>query len=503
MAQYKNPIIPGFYPDPSICLVGDDYYLVNSSFEFFPGVPLWHSKDLVNWEQKSYVLDRQSQLNLDKARTSGGIFAPTIREHNGRFYMIVTNVSNGGNFYVWTDDINGTWSEPIYVAQGGIDPSIFFDDDGTVYFHSTYSDAEGKNCIGQCTIDIETGEILEKTRILSYGSGGKAPEGPHMYKINGYYYLMLAEGGTEYGHMETISRSLSPWGPWELCPHNPFLTHRNSNNVPGFFQGLGHADLFEGKDGKWWIVFHGIRPTQFMFHHVGRETMIAPVEWDEKGWPVVYSGNYITTVMDTNRDVPVQDPHRFDTADKFDSPAPRLEWSYLRNPDMSRYEFGNGLKLIGGEDTLDGMGSPTWLGRRQQHIDMSAEAIMSFNPESEAFETGLGVFHTNEHHYDLIITKRSGKTVCLLRRRVVDMLIESEPVILEDSGQFKLKIESNRLEYRFYVEINGENVLVGTGSTQLLSTECMNCTFTGCFIGMFAVGSGKADVSEFNYTSKE
>ena len=177
MVSFENPILPGFYPDPSICRVGEDYYLVNSSFEFFPGVPLWHSRDLLHWEQLGHVLTRPSQDPLEGCRASGGIFAPTIRHHNGRFYMVTTNVSAGGNFFVWADDIRGPWSEPITIKQGGIDPSFFWDDDGTVYFQSTFGDINGQ-CIGQCVVDLETGEMRTETRPIWHGTGGKCPRAP-------------------------------------------------------------------------------------------------------------------------------------------------------------------------------------------------------------------------------------------------------------------------------------------------------------------------------------
>ena len=285
--KYRNPLLPGFYPDPSVCRVGEDYYLVNSSFEFFPGVPLWHSRDLVNWEQLGHVLDRRSQVELEGSRVSGGIFAPTIRYHQGKYYMITTNVTHGGNFVVCTEDPKGPWSDPVWIDQGGIDPSLFWDEDGKVYMQRTHTDENGEQCIGQFQVDLETGKALSEVRPIWYGTGGKCPEGPHIYKIRGKYYLMIAEGGTEYGHMETIARSDSIWGPFESCPHNPILTHRNINPRSGEFQALGHADLVEDGKGNWWLVFHGIRPSQFMLHHMGRETMLAPVTWDENGWPVV------------------------------------------------------------------------------------------------------------------------------------------------------------------------------------------------------------------------
>lgn len=354
MLTYENPIIPGFYPDPSVCRVGEDYYLVNSSFEFFPGVPLWHSRDLLHWEQIGHVLTRDSQLPLENCRTSGGIYAPTIRWRDGRFYMITTNVSNGGNFFVWTDDIRGEWSEPVYIDQGGIDPSLFWDDDGTVYYTGTHSDESGRPGIGMFPVDLETGKRLGETKIIWYGTGGKCPEGPHLYKINGWYYLMIAEGGTEYGHMETIARSRSVWGPYESCPHNPIVTHRNAHREVEF-HAVGHADLVEAPDGKWWMVCHAIRPSIFMLHHTGRETMLLPVEWDENGWPVVNGNRYITAEMQVEGEGCVRVPRSW--RDDFTDRAPAPRWAYLRNPDRSRYAFGDGLTLRGSTATLDDIGA--------------------------------------------------------------------------------------------------------------------------------------------------
>ena len=195
--KYTNPIIPGFNPDPSICRVGEDFYLVTSTFEFFPGVPIYHSKNLVNWELINYCLTEDSQLPLEDAVVSKGIYAPTIRYQDGVFFMTTTNVSTGGHFIVHTKDVYGKWSEPAYVDQGGIDPSLFWDDDGTCYFVSNGLDENDKVSIYLCQVNPFTGEKYTETKLISYGCGGRYPEAPHIYKRNGYYYLMLAEGGTE------------------------------------------------------------------------------------------------------------------------------------------------------------------------------------------------------------------------------------------------------------------------------------------------------------------
>ena len=280
MTHFTNPIIPGFYPDPSVCRVGEDYYLVTSTFEFFPGVPVFHSRDLVHWEQIGHCLTRPSQLPLQDAEPSGGIYAPTIRYHDGLFYMVTTNVTCGGNFYVTATDPAGEWSDPIYVDQGGIDPSLFFDDDGKVYFVSN-----GDGCMSLCEIDPATGVKLAPTVKTWTGMGGRYPEAPHLYKINGMYYMMIAEGGTEYGHMETIARSASPYGPWEPSPRNPILTNRNTTmDMP--IQATGHADLVQTQNGDWYAVFLAFRMTQGYFHHLGRETYLAPVVWED-GFPYI------------------------------------------------------------------------------------------------------------------------------------------------------------------------------------------------------------------------
>ena len=223
----ENPVIRGFYPDPSVCAANGKFYLVNSTFEYFPGMPVFESDDLVHWKQINNCLTRKSQLDVQGIAASGGIYAPTIRFNKGRFYVVVTNVSNDyGNFYVYTDDIYGEWSEPVKVDRGGIDPSLLFDGDKT-YFISNGADDYGVNGISLCEIDIETGKKLTEAKCISTGCGGRYLEGPHLYHINDWYYLMVAEGGTEYGHMECMLRSKNIWGPYEVCPSNPILTNRN------------------------------------------------------------------------------------------------------------------------------------------------------------------------------------------------------------------------------------------------------------------------------------
>ena len=278
---YQNPVIAGFHPDPSVCRVGDDFYLVNSSFQYFPGVPIFHSRDLVHWQQIGHVLTRPSQLPLKNASTGGGIYAPTIRHDGERFYMITTNVSDKGNFLVHATDPRGPWSEPVWIEQGGIDPSLYFED-GKCYLVSNPD-----NCIHLCQIDPLTGRQLTESRRIWTGTGGRYPEGPHIYKKDGWYYLLISEGGTEYGHKVTIARSRHIDGPYTGNPANPILTHINQNAENNPIQGVGHADMVQAHDGSWWLVCLGFRTQNGQHHVLGRETFLAPVAWNEDGWPVV------------------------------------------------------------------------------------------------------------------------------------------------------------------------------------------------------------------------
>lgn len=499
---FCNPIISGFYPDPSICRVGSDYYTVHSSFEYFPGVPIFHSRDLVNWEQIGYCLTRKSQLPLDKAPPSGGIFAPTIRYHKGLFYMITTNTSGGGNFYVTAEDPEGPWSEPVWIGNGGIDPSLFFDDDGKVYYNRHAGGEDGY--AGQRLLNLEEGKLEGELRKLWEGTDGIWPEGPHMYKIKGKYYLMMAEGGTGYGHMITIARSDSPGGPFEPDPDNPILTNRNNPGHP--IQAVGHGDLVKTPDG-WWMVCLGIRPQGGKFHHLGRETFLAPVEWNEDGWPIVGGDG----VMDKRYPVPELPAHPFEeppVRDEFDDGELALQWNFLRNPydrDYSLTERPGYLRLNGSPVTLDDRDSPAFVGRRQTYLHCRASAKLEFQPETENTEAGLTVRAYDGFHYDVGITLHNGKRKCFFRKVVRGKTVE--PVRYADipPGAVVLAVEASPLSYKFScITTEGNKRIMGEGLTKNLSSEKIDLSFTGAYFGMYATGNGKrctspADFDWFEY----
>lgn len=483
---FRNPVIRGFYPDPSVCRVDSDYYLVNSSFQFFPGVPLWHSRDLVNWHQLGNVLDRPEQLPLKGTNAWLGIYAPTLRHHNGVFYMITTNVGNAqkgnGNFFVTATDPRGPWSEPVWLEQGGIDPSLFFED-GKCYMVSNPDEG-----IWMCEIDPATGKQLTESKFLWQGTGGRHPEAPHIYKRNGWYYLMLAEGGTEMGHMVTIARSRNIYGPYESNPSNPILTHfcRQAQSNP--IQGTGHADLVEAHDGSWWLVCLGFRTQANSQHLLGRETFLAPVEWTEQGWPVVNGNGTISLQMDVatlplntaEPESPTVDFRAIETLGP--------EWVWIRNPYMENYNLSpQGLALHGTSQGLCTPDSPTWVGRRQQDIDMEAITTLQLTDTTAGAEAGLCVYMDNDSHYEAFLCRDSTGTPCIGLRYRLKALSHTPVCMPLPSNETALKVRGSDDMYAFsYSTDNGATWhLLGELNARYLSTETAG-GFTGITLGLYA-----------------
>lgn len=488
--KYNNPVIKGFYPDPSICKVDDTYYLVCSSFQYFPGVPLFESKDLVNWTQIGHCLTRKSQIDLETVGSSGGVFAPTIRYNDGRFYMTTTNDTTRQNFYVWTDDIYGEWSEPIMVDQGGIDPDLYFED-GKVFFMSNGTDDEGIGGIIQCEIDIETGHKKTPSRSVWQGSGGRYLESPHLYKMNGYYYLMASEGGTEYGHMVTYARGDSPSGPFEPYAKNPVLTNRNLGGYE--LQGVGHGDLIQDEAGHWWIFHLGFRQSgQWLtYHHLGREVFLTPVTFDEEGW--FTAGHNGTTLMsfDTDRisDTVIQQEKKSYT---FENTDWNLDWCYLRHPNTKNYLLAQGnIKLKGTEVTLDVPASPTFIGLRQKDFD----ATISVDVSLTNGEAGITIYMDEQHHYDLAIRKEQSGYKVIERLNIGDIQSVENEVELGSDRHATLMIQASHERYSFLIHADGKDILLGTAQTKYLSSEVAG-GFTGVLIGLYA--SGEGSVAEFS-----
>jgi xylan 1,4-beta-xylosidase len=510
---FENPILPGFHPDPSICRVGDDFYLVNSSFEYFPGVPIFHSRDLVHWRQIGHVLTRASQLNLNKIGSSRGIYAPTLRHAGGRFYLITTLIDGGGNFVVIARRPEGPWSEPIWLDQkgeGGFDPSLLFHG-GRVYYTRTGKGADFEHpFVHQVELDPVTLKRRGRMRVIWRGTGDVWTEGPHLLRIHGNYFLLAAEGGTFLGHAQMVARADAPFGPFEPCPRNPILSHRRRRGHP--IQATGHVDLVTLRDGSVWAVFLGMR--RHAGHSLlGRETFLAPVRFDSDGWPMIGDGGHIELKMPA----PALPEHPWPAEpgrDDFRSLDLAPHWIFLRNPTPGAYslkERPGFLRLWGSPETLDEVAATTFVGRRQEHHAFTCQAELEFSPRRQGEEAGLTVRAREEFHLDLalrwtatgreaVVAVRAGK-----KRRTLGR------VLLPGHGRVRLEISAAGGAYQFRAGAGNRLRLLRTAPTRMLSTETIGRSgmlhFTGVVIGMYATGRGQqvsvpADFDWFSYRGR-
>lgn len=509
---FSNPILPGFYPDPSICRVDEDYYLVASSFEYFPGLPLFHSRDLVHWRQIGHVLDRNSQLPLAGAKSSGGLYAPTLRHHGGRFYVVCTNVGGGGNFIVSATRPEGPWSEPIFVDQGGMDPSLFFDADGTAYYTR---DGEGPDfdhpLIYAARIDVHKGKLLEKLKPIFAGTGGVWPEASHIYRVGGYYYLVIAEGGTCYEHSVVVARSKKPKGPFTTCPNNPVLCHQERPRHP--IQATGHADLVETPNGDTYAVLLGIRPKGGRYHHLGRETFLVPVTWDDQGWPHFGKQGELEVVQPA----PNLPPSPWPTAkprEDFDGKKLPFDFIFLRNPEPKTHSLTarpGHLRLQGLPGTCAEETSVTFVGRRQQHFECTFAALLDYAPKAMADTAGLVVRGSETFHYALLVRRSSVENDAEREALLYSVIAGKKKLVAKlplPKGPVQLEIRATAKDYEFAVGSGKRRRVLGSLSTRALSAEVITKSgpmcFTGVVVGMYASGQGEraqspADFDWFEY----
>lgn len=509
LAQFYNPIIPGWHSDPSIVRVGDDYWLVVSTFGYYPGVPLFHSRDLVNWEMTRNVLDRPSQLPYLKGQSlgKGGIYAPHISYNpaNKLFYMVTTDVGRkNGHFYVTTPDPASDWSDPVWLdGIDGIDPSFFFDDNGKsyiVYKEDTAGKPKWSNfrSIRFIEFDPDKGNTIGES--WTFDEAGVGPEekldrdeGPHIYKINGRYYLICAEGGTGSQHSAVIYRADDVRGPWTRWSRNPMLTQRHlKDNRTNPVSCAGHADLVETPEGEWWAVFLAQRPGPGKFQALGRETFMMPVKWSQDGFP------YMTQATDT---VPMvlerKAAHRGDNmisgnfiwTDDFSAPKLRPEWMSLRGDASHYYKLGKyGLRLAYGEELSTGSGTPAYLGRRLQHHKFNVETGLVFDKAPSAGESaGLMILKTEDRQYYLAVGDKAVELRQIGRKGAVDVLA-SELVDFAKGRDFVLKVVSDGEHYDFMWRQGdrGEWHKFASG----IDASYVSCDrtggFTGATVGVYA-----------------
>jgi alpha-N-arabinofuranosidase len=408
--SYRNPILPGFQPDPSVVRVGDDFYLVNSTFAWFPGIPVYHSRDLVHWHQIGNAIDRAGMLDFKGLGTNRAVFAPAITSHNGTFYILNTCIDCGGNYLVTAKDPAGPWSAPVWLPFDGIDCSLFVDDDGTAWVVNNGEPPEkprydGHRAIWIQAFDLKTLKLTGKRKVLV--DGGVRPEdkpvwaeGPHVFKKDGWYYLMAAEGGTAENHSETIYRSRRPDGPYEAGPVNPILTQRDlSPDRPDRVEATGHADLVRLDDGTWWGVFLATRPFAGQSTLLGRETFLLPVTWRD-GWPLILPAGKQVPLVVKRPDLPASPGDLWDEwTDDFTEPSLSFEWIRLRTPGPVQDHAleGGDLVLAPGTDPAGSLGTPAFWGRRLRHPAATVTATVSFTPEKPGDFAGLLAFMDETH----------------------------------------------------------------------------------------------------------
>lgn len=510
--EYRNPIIAGFHPDPSITRVGEDYYLVNSTFSWLPGLPIFHSRDLVNWRQIGNAINRAGMVDFGSADLSRGLFAPAISHHDGLFYIANTCFHCGGNFIVTAKDPAGPWSDPVWLPDlgGGIDPSLFVDDDGKAYIVNNDLPPDGKEdypghrAIWIQAIDLKTLKTFGPRTVLVSGGFDISTrpeyiEGPHLFKKDGFYYLTAAEGGTGIMHAQMIWRSRTPTGPFTGFAGNPILTQRDlARDRPRPIEAAGHADLVETQNGDWWIVFLGIRPydNQGRFN-TGRETFLLPVTWKD-GWPQVLPHGKPIPWVHAKPNLPAQPAATIPTTgpmvirDEFDGKELAPYWMTLRILSDDWYRLDDGaLSLTPRPVGLSDRANPSLWARRQQHANANASTELRFEPTEAGDRAGLAVIQNDEFWFRLTVERVDGKrVVCLARRAGMAQPADGEVLAslpMPGDGPVRLRVTAREGLYDFEAANAGgtwQPVLLGAHGT-ILSTPVAG-GFVGTLIGPFA-----------------
>ncbi|MCA6065934.1 glycoside hydrolase family 43 protein [Chryseobacterium sp. RG1] len=512
--EFYSPILQGCYPDPSITRKGNDYYLVNSSFSMFPGVPIFHSNDLVNWKQMGHVLDRPSQLKVQTAGLSEGIYAPDIKynKYNDTFYMITTQIASGiGNMVVKTKDPKKGWSEVQKLNFDGIDPSIFFDDDGKAYI--VHNDAppkgteqySGHRVIKIWEYDLQKDQVIAGSDKIIVNGGvdiTQKPiwiEGPHLYKKNGKYYLMCAEGGTGGNHSEVIFMSDSPKGPFIPAGNNPILTQRYfPKDRKDKVDWAGHADLVETPDGKYYGVFLAVRPNEKNRVNTGRETFILPVDWSGT-YPVFQNGlvpmKSKLKMPDGVKNLTQQNGYfpngNFTFTDNLKNSSLDDRWIAMRAPKENFISLTkNGVKINSFSTNIKAKAPVSALFHRQQHASFETTVSLDFKPKSEKDLAGITCYQNEKFNYVFGITKKDKDFYIVLEKteKGNSTLISSEKISL--SKNIQLQVVANGDDYQFNYSLDGKNFssLGGHVSGDILSTDVAG-GFTGSLIGLYATSS--------------
>ncbi len=506
--HYRNPVLAGFHADPSIVSANGKFYLVNSSFTYFPGIPVFESADLVHWKQIGNVIDRPTQLDFDGLSVSRGIFAPTIEYHDGTFYVVTTATDSGGNFIATARDPAGPWSDLYWLPGiGGIDPSLFFDEGGNVYLINNDEPEgparyDGHRAIWMQQIDLAAFKPVGPRKVLI--DGGVEPaknpiwiEGPHIYKRDGWYYLSDAEGGTGPQHSQVVLRSRDVWGPYAPYAGNPILTQRDlPDDRPLPITNAGHADLVEGPDGSWWAVFLASRNYQTRHYNTGRETYLLPVQWRD-GWPEILPAGqtipYAVKAPSWMQGGATQAPStgNFVDRDTFDGPTLGAGWLRVRVPKQAWADLAErpgALALHPLAENLDTLRNPAFLGRRLQHLRFEASTEMSRPAAGVA--AGLAAFQSEAYWYFLGVRNLGGDRIAVFLEgrdgSGVSRTLASQT--LDANKALRLKIQGDEGSYAFAFDSGdgrGWQTLADNVDGTVLSTDRAG-GFVGTLLGPFA-----------------
>ncbi|MCX6269616.1 MAG: glycoside hydrolase family 43 protein [Bacteroidetes bacterium] len=508
----QNPILPGFYPDPSICRAGADYYLVNSSFAYFPGVPIFHSTDLIHWKQIGHILNRTSQLNITTQGISEGIYAPAIRYNKGIFYMVTTFVGGNGTFFVKARNPAGPWSDPVLLPEiDGIDPSFFFDENGKAYLVNNGPSPENKplyeghRAIWLQEFDLKTQKMVGERKIVINGGTNLAKkpiwiEGPHIYQKNDYYYLMAAEGGTGENHSEVVFRSKSIWGPYEVFAGNPILTQRDlpADRVNPITCS-GHADLVQTPQGDWIAVFLACQPYSENFYNTGRQTFFLPVDWSGE-WPVILAKGkaipeQVQSPLKSASSEMTFSEYSANWSDDFNKPELLPDWNFIRTPKDKWYELKNSKLILQARPVgITEKGNPTFVGRRQQHASCEMTTAVKLETGKE-LEAGLVAFQNEKNFYKFVVQQAKGDYFLSLSSASGEIL-NNKLKDYKEGAFFYLRIQAMGKDYNFEYSFNNK-VWTPFGNAQdgkYLSTSVAG-GFVGTFFGLFAYAQNPANAT--------
>ena len=518
--SYRNPILAGFYPDPSITRAGGSYYLVNSTFTYLPGIPVFESADLVHWRQIGNVIDRPSELNFDGLSVSRGLFAPSIRFHRGVYYLLNTAVDAGGNYLSVAYDPAGPWSDPIWLPQlDGIDPSLFFDDDGRSYLLNNGPPPgtpryDGHRAIWMQQFDLATRRLIGRRSVLLDGGVDRAEkpvwiEGPHLYKRRGWYYLMCAEGGTGTQHSEVVLRSRSPWGPYRPYPGNPILTQRDlAADRADAIADAGHADLVEAPDGRWWAVFLAVRTYDEVHYNTGRETFLLPVTWKDD-WPVILPHGKTIPYLAASPPGPVGNSAagavvaasarpssgNFSWRDAFDAASLQSAWLQVRTPRVPWLDLQSRpgwLTIHALPASLDTLGNPSFLARRPQHTNFEASTALEL-PPSGSVAAGIAVFQNENYWYFLGARRHDGQLQVFLEKdaghgaTIAASAATTAAAPASGMALTRLKVTAQARRYSFFYgsDDGGWQILLQDDDGVFLSTDIAG-GFVGTVLGPYA-----------------